>query len=358
MRRTLVVLTAALVVSGWAVAGTALAQSIEEIAVLPAEDSAIMSLAIGGDGRWLAALIAPTDDRKAELRFWDLKSRKRIDPPPASKLAESESGEQIDEPCFPLRMSPRSDLLAIDFGSIFRLHRFRAEPTPHVAIETEFRRERQGTVVSTQVSDDGKRMLYTRENTIFVSLPDGRKVGDMDAGGYASVIRASPDFATIAVATYQDVDLYDFETKKVRASLLDHRGKVEQLAFSADGKILVVASSRLDSENRGFANIKLWNAAAAKEIASLPETKHGASGLWIDATAGRFLLATTAYYDHRKTECQTFDRGEGKWNVLDFKDAKGRGPNCIAANGSLTLLAAGFSDGVIRLYDLPWPAKK
>jgi hypothetical protein len=35
-----------------------------------------------------------------------------------------------------------------------------------------------------------------------------------------------------------------------------------------------------------------------------------------------------------------------------------RDPLCVAANSSVTLLAAGFSDGTIHLYDIRWPAKK
>jgi WD40 repeat protein len=349
------------VVSGLADARPASAQVLKETAALPGDDAAIVDLTMDGESRWLAALGKSYDNPRSSLRFWDLQTRKRIDPPKDAKpKAEEDNGFRArfndDEPRGPLQLT-RSGILAFVTGNGVRLHRFDGEP-PHVSKLDGIVKDRGDYFHSTQISEDGKRVLLLGEKGSIVEVPQGKTIASFELPGFSAPCWASPDFRTVASAAFQDVDLYAVAEKKVRASLLDHRGQVTRLAFSADGKILVVASSRLDSENREFTNIKLWDTAAGKEIASLPETRNYAAGLRIDGAANRFLLTTIAVYGNRQTEYRVFDRSDGKWTVLECNDAKGRGPKCIAANSSLTLLAAGFNDGIIRLYDIRWPAKK
>jgi WD40 repeat protein len=190
-------------------------------------------------------------------------------------------------------------------------------------------------------------------------LPGGQPLATIKTHHSGShLLRASPDFRTVAVGTFQDVDLYDVGSQKVRLSLLDHRGQVNKVAFTSDSATLVVASSRLDAANREFTNVKLWDCATGKALASLPETRHSASALWVDADAKRILLETTAYYDQRQKRLQAFDRRSEKWVTLECRNDKCSEPTCAAADSSLTRVAAGFGDGSIRVYDLSWPATK
>jgi WD40 domain-containing protein len=342
--------------------GTAFAQVPRETTIFPAEDTAIISLAMGGEGRWLAALTGQSAIHAPTVRYWDLKTGKRLDPPNSGRPAANEDDADPDArsggdgPLTTLRMTDRSGLLVFGTDRAVKVQRFRAAPTPEVSNAGDIR-VRTNSSLETQVSEDGSRVLVAADKIAIHDLPDGNAIGMIPASRRPALVCASPDFETIAVGSHQDVDLYDLPTRKVRTSLLDHRGAVERLAFSADGKILAVGSTRLDSAYREFANVKLWDHAAGKEIASLPETARTASGLFVDAVGNRVLMHTTACFD-RQTGVQMIDRRDEKWVALDCKDAQGRGPNCVAANSSLTLVAAGFADGTIHLYEIRWPTKR
>jgi hypothetical protein len=70
---------------------------------------------------------------------------------------------------------------------------------------------------------------------------------------------------------YQDVDLWDLATGKERTSLLDHRGAVNRMAFSADVRTLVVGSCRYEESGRYFGEVRLWDLATGKERGTLKE---------------------------------------------------------------------------------------
>jgi WD40 repeat protein len=63
---------------------------------------------------------------------------------------------------------------------------------------------------------------------------------------YGSVL--SPDAQTLASPNYPDLDLWDVGGGKVRRILGEHRGLVNRPAFSADGRVLAVPSTRYDRE--------------------------------------------------------------------------------------------------------------
>jgi WD40 repeat protein len=78
----------------------------------------------------------------------------------------------------------------------------------------------------------------------------------------------SPDGATLAVGGYDRVELWDVATQKVR-QIIDCRGTLFTVAFSADGRRLVGATGFVVPypENRpetGDAAIYLWDAASGE----------------------------------------------------------------------------------------------
>jgi WD40 repeat protein len=72
-------------------------------------------------------------------------------------------------------------------------------------------------------------------------------------------LAVSPDGATLACAGMDGaVKLLDLSTRRERASLKGHTGRVLSLAFSEDGKLLVSGSADQ--------TVRLWRAATDEEV--------------------------------------------------------------------------------------------
>jgi WD40 repeat protein len=80
----------------------------------------------------------------------------------------------------------------------------------------------------------------------------------------------SRDLASLAMADFQEIDLSDIASGKVKATLSEHRGEVRFLSYSDDGKTLVATSSWYrDHSFKYQGDVKLWDVASRSEKTSL-----------------------------------------------------------------------------------------
>jgi WD40 repeat protein len=79
----------------------------------------------------------------------------------------------------------------------------------------------------------------------------------------------SPDLTLLASPNYPEVDLWDVAGGKEPRVLSEHRGAVGCVAFTADSKTLVAASSWNKGDFRYQGQVKLWDVATGREKATL-----------------------------------------------------------------------------------------
>ena len=123
-------------------------------------------------------------------------------------------------------------------------------------------------------TDSKMLMLGKLAGAMVWDVSTGEVRADLKAGSLLVCgVAMAPDGKSLALGDYQGtVVLLDLATKTVRAKhQRGHQGKVTCVAFSPDGKTLATSSSGND--------IKLWETAAGREIASF---KEGLDSGWAD----------------------------------------------------------------------------
>lgn len=230
-------------------------------------------------------------------------------------------------------------------------------------------------------SPDGKTLAVdtSGEDILLFDPETGKQIRSLNVEGISiaqsGCITFSPDGKTIAVARETDFVLVDVETSKV-AFRHKSRSEIQELAFSADGKKLVVGTINpgaqiwdlatkkplhdLDAQKIGFtvafspdgkwvatgaAEIILWNAETGKEEFRLSGDDPGELFMKLVFTPdGKSLIAgsqeCSVYEWDLKTRTQT-QKLDGKLNVL----------RSIAVSRDASKIAAAFSNNAIRLWD-------
>jgi len=121
-----------------------------------------------------------------------------------------------------------------------------------------------------------------RDKTVRIwAAKAGKEIAVLEHDEFVSAVAISPDGKTIASSghdprnrTGDHIRLWHRGTEKLKTRLPDHKGDIRDIAFSPDGKLLVSVGGkplvrRLRENSGGPGELKLWNAASGKELASV-----------------------------------------------------------------------------------------
>jgi WD40 repeat protein len=131
-------------------------------------------------------------------------------------------------------------------------------------------KERLHSAYILEFSADGKKLGAVDR------FPSQVRVWDVTSGKVLSSFRLrietgpewavfSRDLGTLALANAQEIDLWDVNTRRQRAILSEHRGRVNSVQFSRDGKTLVASSILRRRRSKVVGDIRLWDVATGKE---------------------------------------------------------------------------------------------
>ena len=232
------------------------AQELKERLTIPGPANGFGSIALSHDGKTLASGSRGYDTKTSkswgEIQLWDAVT---------GKERAAWKGHADGITC--MRFSPDGKTLATWGGS---------QDHSVKLWDLETRKERHTFKAESNLaahlvfSPDGRRLAGADDRSVSLwEVETGRQLGSFSRPGFRYPVAVSPDLKTLAVANHQDVDLWDVDTGQERLSFLDHRGWVNHLAFSADGKTLAVASNRLVSDQTFHCEVKLGDVAAERE---------------------------------------------------------------------------------------------
>jgi RNA polymerase sigma factor (sigma-70 family) len=277
------------------------APAAKERLTLTGHKEMVWAAAFSPDGKTLAT-VSGLYNRPGELIFWDAVSGKERARTNAEKgirsLAFSPDGKTLatadyytntvklrDPASGEVRLtietgrannavafSPDSKALAVgildrsavlyDVGTGRELRRFEGHTdwVPHVAFSPDGKALATGgrdTTAKLWDVDTGKELMTLKGHTAIVEF-----------------VAFSPDGRTLATASWdRTVKLWEVATGKERATLEGHKFQVLSAAFSPDGRTLVSTSGEANSPiaetNDKPGEIKVWDLAARKEVASL-----------------------------------------------------------------------------------------
>jgi WD40 repeat protein len=236
-------------------------QEGKELHSLKGMKCSLRAVTLSPDGK--TAVLSTTNSGGAELLFWDLAS---------GKINSSVQGPKNRfGPAYYTNLQYSSDgkLLygADNVGEI-------------VAFEPK-----QGKVVKVigkldihanfAVDPGGKRLAsWNRKEIVVWDLENGKALMEIhrNRAQEYNTLSFSRDLTRLAMGHFDDMDLIEVPGKKELAILGEHRGQIESIAFSPDGKILASTSTRSKPKSREYiGQVKLWDATKYKEICTLPE---------------------------------------------------------------------------------------
>ena len=205
-----------------------------------------------------------------------------------------------------------------------------------------------------------KSLTFTRDGNQIVSAGDDKVVrvwdrwtgqtirtirGDADVGSEGKIyaMALSPDGKWLAVGGTitlrgepgMHIRLYDFASGQVKALLKGHRDKVDDLAFSADSKLLISGSHDTTAI--------IWDVASAKSLHQLMGHTRHVYGVGFTPDGARAVTAS-------------FDTTLRLWRVADgglIAEMKGHKDmvRSLAISPADGRIASGSADGEIRLWD-------
>jgi WD40 repeat protein len=227
------------------------AQELIERATFKSDTFQVTKSALSSDGNILAA--GGGDTRGGILKLWDTKTGKEIASLPGYTdylfaLVFSRDGKTL--------ASAGASVQVWDVGTHTQIHKFGN------------RNSWPGTLAFSQ---DGKRLASASSSQTHVwDVKTGKEITSWKRKDYSrGAMALSPDLATLANGDYQEIDLCDSASGKISGTLSEHRGEVNFLSYSEDGKTLVAASSWYsDHTSNHKGDLKLWDVASRSERVS------------------------------------------------------------------------------------------
>jgi WD40 repeat protein len=167
-------------------------------------------------------------------------------------------------------MAPRAALIALAFG--FACLGRALEPPRENGEWPKLQHTLNGWSHGLAFSPDGKTLAVgeaaqTADRDIVLwDAVTGKRVSALTGQKDGWAVAFSPDGKTLA-SSGQGINLWDVATNKITASTKGHRGRVQTLAFSPDGKRLVSGASF----SMATPTIGLWQADTLKSLTTAPE---------------------------------------------------------------------------------------
>jgi WD40 repeat protein len=199
-------------------------------------------------------------------------------------------------------------------------------------------------------SADGKRYgVCTPHGALIWDAAGGEEVSSCSwkVRGWGSV--PSHDLRLVAVPNHQDVDLRDARTGKLVRSLLDHRGRVDRVAFSGDDRLLAVAYSRFE-DGAYPAGLCLWDVASGKLLRETDLDDFPCHHIDFSPVGGVVALGGTAGF-HGPEEIRLFDAEKGgELARLRLPPRERLETMRFSPDGKV--FAVAFRGGAVRLWDV------
>ncbi|MFE5805215.1 hypothetical protein [Streptomyces sp. NPDC056491] len=180
------------------------------------------------------------------------------------------------------------------------------------------------------LSDDGRAQLWNSRTLAPQPLPGGRRP--------ASSIGFTPDGHLLgATPQGSDCQVFDLDTDAPRGACAAYSGRADALAFSADGRRLVVAD--------GFADVRQWDTVTGQPVGAAL-TGHCDNVEALAYSPDGRLLATGSH----DTTARLWDTGTGKQTGPELA-GHDNAVNAVAFSPDGALLATASADRSVRLWD-------
>jgi WD40 repeat protein len=213
----------------------------------------------------------------------------------------------------------------------------------------------------TDKSDEGFALAFSADarslvavgGTIVYSweLKDGKRKQTMFERRVRGGASLSPDGMTLAATNYQDLDLWDMSTGKIRRILADHRGGVVEAAFSGDGKTVAAGVQRNDGKKYHW-QVQLWHSESGKELGTISCDHGSLRQIALDDKAKTLVVLHLINWRDLEapSEVRCYDLSSGR----EFVSRRHLGyRSVIALSPDGRLLATLEPDNQIKVWELP-----
>lgn len=295
----------------------------KELGTLAGHTGCIYSVAFSPDGKSLAS---GGGDRT--LRVWDLATGKQRTsyPHPGAVLSVAYTRD--------------SNILA-SAGNKGTLRLWDAAPVEQATVLRH-----PGGVSSVAFSSDGKTLVTFGTALKLWDVATGQETATMGIGGDSPFalhatrrLATSSDGKTLAIASGNNVELWEMATRKPYAVLEGHTSVIYSMAFSSDGKTLATGSYDRTA--------KLWDLATRQARVTLtPNKKISALAFSPDG----HTLATGSQFEY----VELWDTRTGRKRLsVQGHDRQGVGPWTwsVAFSPDGKTLAVASQTGIVRLWD-------